>query len=223
MKRFILYTLLLLSCLPALAQTQEAAEKHVLGLQVGNSFVNGSFNKSAFEDEYPAFARDGLLLSGTYRYHLGRYLAAGASASYRHNRYNLNNFAEPGDELVTGKSSTAWRSWFTLADAYLLVPVHEEVEVYLRGSAGASFNRSASWQVQTTYGDINMPADKATALALGWGSGIGFRVAPFWVVAEAGMLYTKPRFTVPDTRGNLMQHRQPMNTFNLSLGIQYRL
>ncbi|MCX2741749.1 outer membrane beta-barrel protein [Pontibacter anaerobius] len=223
MKRFILYTFLFMLALPALAQTEEPEGRHVLGLQLGIATVSGSFHDSAYEDEYPAFARDGLLMAGSYRYNFGRYLGAGASLSYRHNRYNLDAFAAPDDELVTGKSAEAWRSVFTLADVYIRVPMPEVMEVYLKGSAGASFNRSASWQVQTVYGDIHMPSDRATALALGWGSGISFNMHPFTVGVEAGMLFTRPEFTVADPKGNPLQHRQPMNSFNVSLGVQFRL
>ncbi len=190
---------------------------------MGIAPVSGSFGKGGFDDAYPAFARDGLLLTASYRYNLGRHLAAGTSVSYRHNRYDLDAFAAPDDELVTGKSSEAWRSVFTLADVYLRFPVEGVLEAYLKGSMGASFNRSASWQVQTVYGDIVMPADRATALALGWGSGIGYNAHPFLVTVEAGMLHTKPVFTVPNTQGHLFRHRQAMNTFHVSLGVQFTL
>ncbi len=211
--------------MPAAAQTEatEPGQQHVLGLQLGSAFVSGNFGKADFSDAYPAFARDGLLLTGSYRYNLGRYLGVGASGSLRHNRYDLDAFADPDDELVTGKSSEAWRSVFTMADVYARFPVEELLEVYLRGSMGASFNRTASWQVQTVYGDIVMPTDKATALALGWGSGIGYNVRPFLVTMEAGMLYTRPAFTVPNSQGRPIRHRQALNTFHVSLGVQFTL
>lgn len=222
MKRFILYTFLLLLALPALAQTEtEPLKQHLVSLRVGGALGSGSFGNADFDDAYPAFVRDGLLLTGSYRYSLGPHVGVGTSVSYRHNRYDLDAFVEPDDELVTGKSSEAWRSWFTLADVYFKVPVRQVMEVYLKGSAGAAFNRSASWQVQTTYGDIRMPADKATAAAWGWGSGVNFITKPFLISLEGSMLYTKPILEVLNTQGNPLRHRQPLNTFNLSVGVLY--
>lgn len=225
MKRFLLAAAALLGIhlANAQSQTEDTNPKHGIGIQIGNAFANGAFKTSSFRDEYPAFARDGLLLSGSYTYALGRHLAIGSSLAYRQNRYDLDALVEQDDELVTDKSSTPWRSVFTMADLYFRVPLQNTVEVYLKGSVGASFNRSASWQLQTTYGTIAMPADKATALAMGLGSGINFNVKPFVVTTEATLLYTKPEFTVLDTKSTPFQHRQVMNSFNLSIGVQYRL
>ncbi|WP_299757923.1 outer membrane beta-barrel protein [uncultured Pontibacter sp.] len=224
MKKFILCALSFFCALTASAQdqTENPERKHLIGLQLGNAFVNGDFNASAFEDDYPAFARNGLLLTGVYRYSMSRYVAAGTSVAYRHNRFGMDAFVQPDDELVTAKNSEAWRSVFTMADVYFTVPVQEVGEVYLAGSAGAAFNRSASWQIQTVHGEVRMPSDQATALALGWGSGININVYPLVINAEARLLYTKPEFTVLNALGTPFQHSQSMNTFNISLGAFYR-
>ncbi|AKD03647.1 outer membrane beta-barrel protein [Pontibacter korlensis] len=223
MKQLILCALATFLAFNANAQFDEEEKKHVVGLQIGNAFANGNFKHSDFEDAYPAFARDGLLLNGGYRYNLSRNWATGTSLTYRHNRYDLDEFTGESEEIVTSKSSAPWRSIFTMADVYYQILFQDVTAVYLKGSAGAAFNRSASWQVTTPYGNINMPSDKATAPALGWGGGINFHLQQLLINIEAGLLYTSPKLTVLDTKGQPFQHRQAMNSFNLSIGLHYSL
>ncbi len=194
--------------------------RHRVSLQLGIAYPNGEYNSSSFEDDYPAFAREGLLLTGEYRYSLHKHWAAGVSVAYRNNGYDLDALVQSADELVTAKDSEAWRSVFTLATLYYTLPLGS-AELYAKGAAGASFNRSASWQVSTTYGNIRMPEDKATALALGWAAGFNVPIRPLIVGFEAGILYTRPTFTVQDAQGNPFRHRQPMHSFNTSVGLSY--
>ncbi|GHA77954.1 outer membrane beta-barrel protein [Pontibacter akesuensis] len=221
MKTAILLALAALCAFSATAQTEAVDEnRHYVGLHTGAVFPLDDFKKSSFEDPYPAYAKEGVLLLASYRYSLHKLLAVGGSLGTRYNKYKMEELVQVDGDLLLDEKSEAWRSVFAMADAYFTLLSEDWVKAYVKGSAGASFNRSASWELNTKYGDIIMPADKATALALGWGAGFDFYPEPrFGVNLEVGTLYTKPEFTVPDIKGRLFQHQQPMHTVFVNVGL----
>lgn len=220
MRRYLFIALALFCCSPALAQNTADAvpyKNHNLTLSVGTSLPRYNFEESDFEDEYPAFARGGLLLTGSYRHRFGGHFAAGASVAYRHNRFNLDALLSDEHELLQDKGSTPWKSVFGLADVYYVLPFRE-AEFYLKGSAGISSNRSASWYFTSEYGDFSMPADQATALALGAGIGFDLLLDKINLTSELSVLYSQPTFDVLDTKGEPLRHRQQLPTINLTVG-----
>ncbi|GAB3830333.1 hypothetical protein [Pontibacter rugosus] len=225
MKKLLLALLICSLSVTAHAQAQDDTvadkQRHRAGLQVGVAVPTAKFSDVSFEDGYPSFAQAGLLLNANYSYSLSKWIAAGASVNYRYNKYDLDKLIRPDDELVTDNTSKAWRSVFALADVYVRAPLSKAIEAYAKGSAGTSFNRSASWEVETRYGDIYMPSDKATAFAYGWAAGFNFfssNTSKLIINLEAGSVYTRPEFKVLDVKGNYFNIKQPLHTATFSLG-----
>lgn len=223
MKRFILAALAVLAItFGATAQDDASLERHSVYMQAGMATPRGTFGTSSFEEDYPEFADIGVLLQGGYRYRISKFLAAGGSLAFRYNSFNMDALVEDSDNLVTGKDAKGWQSVMALADVYAFYPLPDEVTtLYAKAMAGASFNRSAAWHIDTPYGSIDMPADNAKAAAYGWAAGLMLNAKPVELYVEAGMLYTKPEFNVLNTTGEAFRHKQAMHTFNVSLGVSY--
>lgn len=214
MKQLILTCALVLCSLAIVAQDVPNYSSEIR-LQVGNAGPAGSFSSTDFEEDYPAFAMSGLLLQLGYSRSIAPRWAAGATLALRRNPFDLDKFAAPSDKLVISRDSKAWQSVFTLADVYYRFPT-ADLQLYLKGSVGAAFNRRASLTIVTPYGTINHKAATSTALAYGLHGGMQQYFGRFGIGLEGGILSTKPTFEMGDTN-----YKQAMTTINGSLFAAY--
>ena len=152
-----LFALAFLVCFSVAAQAQRVQR---FGLQVGAASPFGDFKKDQFEDDYPPLARRGVNVQGTYRMDVKPYLAVGATAGFRFHRYDLDAFAAPHDELALRREATGWKSTHALADLYLQT-TPGTLFGFLKGSLGATYNKSPKVQVDTPYGPVRQSSDNA--------------------------------------------------------------
>jgi hypothetical protein len=129
---------------------------------------------------------------------------------------------DPADELVKEKEAKAWRSYTTMADIYLQAGTGE-FTAYIKGSAGAAFNRSAYLHIQTDFGDIKRSAANATSFAYAIGGGLHQGVGKIGINVEAYLLKTTPTFEVEDAQRHITKYRQAMNSLQISFGLTYAL
>ena len=220
MKRFILFILMM--CCSFVAMSQDTLSfKHSFRLLMNGANPTGEFNHTAFEDDYPDFALEGTLVTASYLRQLNTFISVGPTIHYRKNGYDLDEFVSSSDELVINRDAAPWRSWFTMAEMYLHTRNNGTGNFYLRGSAGASFNKSAQVNIGTTYGDITLPADNASAFAWGIGVGVQGTMKNVGILIELTQLSTSPTFLGKDPLGNAMKYKQPMNTINVGVGVSY--
>ncbi|PKV63063.1 hypothetical protein [Pontibacter ramchanderi] len=215
----LLISLVLMACLAATAQAQRARR---FGLQVGMAAPIGDFKKDHFEDDYPPLARRGANVQGNYRVDIKPYLAVGATAGFRFNRFDLDMFAAPDDELVQHRKASGWKTTYALADIYLQTPPGT-VFGFVKGSLGAALNKSPEVRVETTFGPIRHSADPVLVPAYGLSSGFAIQNGRFLLTVEIGVLRTRPSFEITDAKGNRSTLKQPMHTVNSMLGIGYTL
>lgn len=216
---------LILTCLLALVNITLFAQdvpNHIseIRLQFGGSFPVGNFSSVDFEEDYPAFAISGPLLQLSYSRSLNQRWAAGATFALRRNAFNIEEFANPTDELVLSKKSEPWQSVFTLADVYYRVSSGDML-FYLKSSVGTAFNRRATVTIVTPYGTIDHKADNSTALAYGMHAGLQQHFGKWGLGLESGILSTKPAFELTTIQGRLNNYKQHMTTINLSLFASY--
>jgi len=223
----MLLVVLLTGLTPVAFAQQDTLSRHRIILKIGRAFPHGEFKRTDFKDAYPSLAQDGLLFGAGYIRSLHPFLAVGATAGWRRNAFNLDDFIWPNDTLlVREKRATAWHSVFTLADVYLQKSyteqkTHNEVTVYLRGSVGTARNTSAALHIRTIYGDINFAESHKVALTYGGTLGVQTGYTRFRFILELGYLTTRPSFAVKDARGKTLRFRQVMGTWDLSAGMTY--
>lgn len=219
--KIILFFAIIMCCASLAIAQDSLSYKHTFQLQINSAFPTGDFDKAEFEEDYPDLARNGTLVSGSYQRRMTSHISVGSSVHFRTLRFDIDEFARESDELVLDRDSEPWRSWFTMADVYLYSTEGRAGNFFIKGSAGASFNRSAQVNVSTVYGPIELPADNAAAFAWGYGGGIrGFQRA--WsIILEFSFLNTSPTFSGRNPNGKAMEYKQPMHTFNYGVAISY--
>jgi hypothetical protein len=216
MKTTFLYLLLFFIVFKATAQSDSPAHTSQFRVYFGGAFPKGDFQSSDFEDTYTPFAMSGPLMQVSYARTIGRNLFGGATLGLRINAMDLDKFAEENDELVMSKKSRPWQSVFTLADAEYRFNLTDGY-FFVKGSAGAAFNRSATLHVETTYGTIAQAADKNTAFAYGASTGLFANFDKFELGFETGILSTRPEFRFIDAQGSATNYKLSMTTINLGI------
>lgn len=220
MKRVILFTIVM--CCASVTMAQDTlSSKHTFRLQISGASPTGEFNKTEFEDDYPDFALDGILVSASYLRQMTTFISVGSSVHYRTHKFDMDQFASDGDKLVLERDSKPWRSWFTMADVYLYSSEGNSGNFYIKGSAGASFNRSAQVNVSTVFGSIELPAGNASAFAWGYGGGVRGVHQAWSIIIELSQISTSPTFSGKNTSGNIIKYKQPVNSLNFELAISY--
>ena len=214
-----LSVLVLLSFLALEVQAQHTQR---IGFRMGSAAPIGDFKKDRFEDEYPPMAKQGINLEGHYRVDIKPYLAVGATAGWRTNRFDMDAFASADDVLVQRREASGWKSTYALADLYLQ-SAPGSLFGFVKASVGAAYNKSPQVQVDTAYGPIRRNADTAMAFAYGIGSGFGIVVGRVLFTLDIGVLNTRPNFEISDAQGNRSTVKQPMHTVNSMLGLSYTL
>lgn len=219
MKKSLLLLAFALFQLSALAQTESSAGR--LSLNFGMAVPVGDFRQPDFEDEYPVFAKSGTLLSLGYAKDLQPYLAVGASFNWRSNPFDFEDFYIRNDDYKDRGEADTWRTYFTMADVYAQLP-SQGVALYIKGSAGAAFSRTAGYEVRTDFGTIQQEAHNSTSFA--WGLGIGLRqeFGHLGLNIEADFLGTRPTFKAED-KGRETTYTQQLNSVGISLGLSYSL
>ncbi|WP_242916971.1 hypothetical protein [Pontibacter liquoris] len=219
MQRFIL--VFLLACLSAPAFAQETGDPASrLSFNVGAAWPLNEFNSKDYDDAYPAFAKNGALLQLSYTHTLKNRVALGATAAWRSNKFDMDRFVMPEDELVLSKESTPWRSLFLLADVQYQVPAKDGY-FYVKGSVGAAYSRSAFLDINTPFGHVTRTADNSMAPAYGLSTGVHVNLRQFGLGLETGLLATKPEFEIENAQGEVTKYKQPMTTMHLSLLVSY--
>ena len=219
MKTFILGLCLLLSGFAASAQ-DSLSYTSAIRVQYGGSYPTGDFNNTNFEEDYPPFAKEGSLLQVSYLRSIKERLFIGVTLAWRKNAFKIDKFADPDDELVTGKSSKPWQSVFTMADAEYRFFARDGF-FYVKGSLGTAFSRSVGLQVNTTYGTINRAQDNGFAFAYGLHSGLQVDLRQFGIGFETGVFSTRPTFEITDAQGKTTTYKQTMATLNFGLFASY--
>ncbi|MBC5772557.1 hypothetical protein H8S95_00645 [Pontibacter sp. KCTC 32443] len=214
MKKSILGLLLVLCAFTTIAQPDSLTHSSRISISFGGAFPVGDFSSSDFEDTFTPFALSGPLAQISYLHDIKPYLAAGATLGLRRNAMDLDEFASDTDELVISKNSESWQSVFTLADLQFNFSTLTR-NLYLKGSVGAAFNRSASLQVETPYGTINHAPDTNTSFAYGASAGTLINLNQFSLGLESGILSTRPTFKLTDAQGNAAKYKLSMTTINL--------
>lgn len=216
MKTILLGLLLVFTAVTASAQSDSLAHTSQLRVYIGSASPVGAFQSSDFEDTYTPFAVSGLMAQVSYARSVGKNFYTGATIGFRRNAMDLSKFADDTDELVLNKTSKPWQSVFTLADVeyryYML-----DGFLFVKGSAGAAFNRSASLRVETTYGTIDQAADNNISLAYGLSTGLFLDLNKFGLGLETGILSTRPEFKFTDTQGRTTNYKLAMTTINLGI------
>jgi hypothetical protein len=216
MKTTLLFLLLVFTAFTASAQSDSSAHKSEFRVYFGGAFPKGEFQSSDFEDTYTPFAVSGPLMQVSYAKAVGRNLYGGATLGLRINAMDLDKFADENDELVISKKSAPWQSVFTLADAEYRFNLTDGY-FFVKGSAGAAFNRSATLHVETIYGTIEQAASKNTAFAYGINTGLFVNFDKFELGFETGILSTRPEFKFTDAQGRTTNYKLSMTTINLGI------
>ncbi|WP_162427239.1 hypothetical protein [Pontibacter pudoricolor] len=216
MKTILLGLLLSFTALNAAAQSDSSAHLSEFRVYFGGAFPKGDFQSSDFEDIYTPFAMLGPLMQVSYAKAVSKNLYGGATIGLRRNAMDLDKFSDDNDELVLNKKSTPWQSIFTLADVEYRFYMPDGY-LFVKGSAGAAFNRSASLHVETTYGTIEQAANKHTAFAYGVSTGLVLQLNKFGLGLETGILSTRPEFKFTDQQGKTTNYSLPMTTINLGI------
>jgi hypothetical protein len=215
MKKFILGIVLVLTTIAATAQDTLT---YTSGIRVhfSGAYPVGDFSSSDFEDTFAPFAFSGALYQISYSREIKPYLFAGTSLGLRRNPMDLDEFASDSDELVLSKTSEPWQSVFTLADVEYRYTTFNGY-LFVKGSVGAAFNRSASLHVETTYGPIDQAADNSTSFAYGASTGFLINLKKFGLGFETGILSTKPEFKFTDAQGKSTNYNLSMTTINVGI------
>ena len=221
MRNLLCTTALLLGMMStAVAQDQPLGKR--IQVQVGSAIPVGRFDKTHFEDEYPPFARTGILLTASYARDLKPGIAVGGTAGWRRHQFNLDEFVGADDELVEAKEAGAWQTGFALADVYLQSRGRHFFG-YLKGSLGGAYSQSPAVRVDTRYGAIVRSSGKAASLAYGLAAGVGVEADRIGLSLEVGSLGTSPTFKVTDARNQSTSYRQPMRSVHMAFGVYYSL
>ena len=226
MKQLILCFIFLAVRFSASAQ-DTLSSAHSFSFSYNGVSAIGEFNSTEFKEDYPAFASDGKMYRVSYLRGLKNNLYAGASVALRNNSFNMDKFVRPDDELVLSKESKPWQSVFALADVQYRMYVRDGF-LYLKGSVGAAFNRSAYLHIKTPYGPIIRTRDAATSFAYGISSGLQFDldyvgISRLGIGVDGGILSTRPAFERQEVNGATIKYKQPMATLHGGVYISYTL
>lgn len=110
-----------------------------------------------------------------------------------------------------------------LADMQYQVPIYSDGLIYIRGSVGGSFNRSANLRVQTPFGIINRSSDNSFVPAYGVSSGLRGMHGRYSIGLEASLLYMRPAFEVASQQGEKHPYKQHMNSISFCVSLGYML
>lgn len=222
MNKVILLLAFLCAGTTAMAQDTLHAPSTIT-LQMGMAAPAGSYSSTSFDREHPAFAGMGSLLQLSYTHTVRPSLGLGATVGFRSNPFQEKSFAATDDALVQDIQSTAWKTAYALADVQWQLPFWEQHLFYVRGALGGAFNRAASLQVQTPYGNIIRPTTNSFTPAYGLSTGIQGILNRFVLGLEASLLATRAEVETRNAAGEPRKHTQAMRSTNFSLKLGYQL
>lgn len=219
MKQFILCLVIVFNCFAANAQ-ESSLKTHSIRVQYDGSYPTGDFKNTAFEEDYPPFAKAGSLLQFNYSRSIKEQVLTGATLAWRRNAFDMDAFANPEDELVQSRESKSWQSVFMMADMQYRWFARDGF-FYVKGSLGTAYSRSASLRVNTTYGTINRASDNSFAFAYGLHGGLQVDIKQFGLGFETGVFSTNPTFSITNAQGKTTTYKQTMATYNMGIYTSY--
>lgn len=226
-------------CLTAFAQEQPTDYKRSqFSISYGFAKPTGDFADDNWDEQNPPFAKNGSLLSLSYKKGLGKHFALGATWARRSNDFNSSEYLKYRQDTnvsYTKASGDSWKSHFILGDVYLKAPLQasetDNLSLYAKASAGKAFNTSPGYVLEWGHGKNTYDAMEANKFAYGLGAGLEFTSGHFGLGFETGMLTTKPEFervthyrdeyNQPKTDTRIIE--QSMSTFNASVKLSYSL
>lgn len=232
MKKFLLFSLILITFLNVDAQT--TTTKSSIGISLGPSLPIGDFGSKDLNNSESGLANVGGFLAIDYGYKFSKFFGATASLQgsiHGMNKEALASYAVPqGTGAGLSIESGVWKMANVMVGFFQIVPLtkNEELNLEIRALSGYQLTSSPYLKVNISIpgmGSFNTAQESETsgALAYALGAALKYKLSDNIALKLKGdYVGAKPKFSVttyPADAPVTQKVRQSVTTFNLGLGL----